>query len=223
MEVTFYFMHIKKIIRALTPPIFYKAYCFLNWAIQPLEAEKLFDGDEGLFKEIVISAKTYAEYGCGASTIWVFNNTHCEIFSVDSSEVWLDEVERECGESERLNLHFSNLGKVKDWGMPRNYENHHNFKDYTDWIWGQNVSPDVVLVDGRFRVACFLTSLLWAKEGTRLVFDDYTNREEYHIVEKFIKPVSTCGRQALFIVPNKNTLDISELFIFINHFRFVFD
>lgn len=216
-------MHIKKIIRALSPPIFYKAYGFLKKAIQTPEPEKLFDGDEEVFKEIISSAKIYAEYGCGASTIWVFNHTHCEIFSVDSSELWLGSVARECGNSKRLNLHFANVGKIKDWGTPSNYENHQNFNDYTDWIWEQNVSPDVVLVDGRFRVCCFLTSLLRAQEGTRLVFDDYINREEYHIVEKFIKPVNTCGRQALFIVPNKATLDLPELETFIKHFRFVFD
>jgi hypothetical protein len=216
-------MYIKKIISNLSPPILHKAYDLLKQSIQMLASEKLFDGDEEIFKEIIVSAKTYAEYGCGASTIWVFNNTHCQIFSVDSSQAWLDTVEHKCGKSGRLNLHFANVGKIKDWGTPCNYENYQNFNHYTDWIWEQNVSPDVVLIDGRFRVACFLTSLLRAKEGTRLVFDDYTNREEYHIVEKFIKPVKTCGRQALFVVPIKGALDMPGLELFIRHFRFVFD
>ncbi len=216
-------MHIKKFIRAISPPIFYKAYGLLRQTINMGASQKLFDGDEELFKEVIASANVYAEYGCGASTIWVFNNSRCEIFSVDSSKVWLDSVARHCGASRRLNLHFANIGKIKDWGTPSNYENYHNFNDYSDWVWEQNVFPDVVLIDGRFRVACFLTSLLRAKEGAKLVFDDYINREEYHIVEKFVKPVKTCGRQALFVVPNKDALDVKELECFIGHFRFVFD
>ena len=32
---------------------------------------------------------------------------------------------------------------------------------------------DCVLVDGRFRVCCFLTSLKNAEQGTRIIFDDY--------------------------------------------------
>jgi hypothetical protein len=38
------------------------------------------------------------------------------------------------------------------------------------------VKPDLVLIDGRFRLACFLHPLLAAAPGTPILFDDYTNR-----------------------------------------------
>jgi hypothetical protein len=213
---------LKKIIRALCPPIFYKALVNVNRYLSAPVSKKLFGGDDELFKECILNANTYAEYGCGASTIWVFNNTTLNILSVDSSEFWLDDVKKRCGNAKNLRLHFANVGKLGDLGTPINYDNYLNFNDYTDWIWEQDSSPDIILVDGRFRVCCFLTSLLRAKEGARIIFDDYTNREEYHIVEKFIKPVKTCGRQALFIVPNKSSFNIKELQLFIDNFRFVF-
>jgi len=213
---------LKQIIRAICPPIFYKALIIVNRHFSAPVSEKLFDGDDALFKENVAFAHTYGEYGCGASTIWVFENTNANILGVDSSDFWLGKVKKRCGYAKKLSLHFANVGKTGDWGTPLNYDNYRNFNDYTDWIWEQDSSPDIILVDGRFRVCCFLTSLLRAKEGARIVFDDYTNREEYHIVEKFIKPAKTCGRQALFIVPNKDRLDVEQLRLFINNFRFVF-
>ena len=184
---------------------------------------KLFDGDDALFKEYIMRANIHAEYGCGVSTAWVFCHTNSKIFSVDSSSIWIEDVSKVCGNPEKLNLHYANVGKVKDWGRPVNYDNYQNFNDYTDWIWEQNAAPDVILIDGRFRVCCFLTSLLHAKEGAHIFFDDYTNRQTYHIVEMFLKPIKTCGRQALFLVPSKDQLNIEEIKNFANNFRFVLD
>lgn len=46
----------------------------------------------------------------------------------------------------------------------------------------------MVLVVGRFRVACFVYSLLCAQTRTIILFDDYANREHYHAVEEFSRP-----------------------------------
>jgi len=63
------------------------------------------------------------------------------------------------------------------------------------------VKPDLVVIDGRFRVACFLHSLLAAEAGTPILFDDYTNHPRYHLVEEFCPIEQSEGRQALFSVP----------------------
>ena len=102
------------------------------------------------------------------------------------------------------------------------YEKSYNFINYFNWIWTQDILPDTVLIDGRFRVCCFLTSIKYANENTKIIFDDYNNRPYYHVVEKFIKKEQTCGRQALFIVENKN-INIDLLNIEINNFRYVMD
>jgi len=41
---------------------------------------------------------------------------------------------------------------------------------------------DFVLVDGRFRVACCLKTFGSVQENCRIAFDDFTNREWYHVV-----------------------------------------
>jgi hypothetical protein len=58
------------------------------------------------------------------------------------------------------------------------------------------------MIDGRFRVACFLTSLIYAQPQTVILFDDYEDRPVYHVVEKHLKPVLMAGRMAKFIVPD---------------------
>lgn len=183
----------------------------------------MFDGDDKLFKEIVSKSVNYAEYGCGDSTNWVFHKTSCNIMSVDSSQNWINAVFDQCDKNDRLKLHFSNLGDIGDWGTPLSYDFIDNFDDYFNWLWMQGINHDVILVDGRFRVACFLTCLLHAKNGTFIIFDDYTNRRKYHIVERFLKPLKTCGRQALFVVKNDQIYDKVEIKNMINQFRVVFD
>jgi hypothetical protein len=56
----------------------------------------------------------------------------------------------------------------------------------------------VVLVDGRFRAACFLTTLFRITRPVRLFFDDYAGRPIYHEVERYGAPVAMHGRMAEF-------------------------
>ena len=214
---------LKKLLISFTPPIVInflrEVYFFLNAKI----TNSLFDGDDDLFKRTISKNSIYAEYGSGASTIWVAKNIGCEILSVDSSAEWISKVKTECIAYPKLTMHLADIGEVGPWGRPVNYLKANNFHDYTDWIWSSKKKPNVILIDGRFRVCCFLTCILNAESGTKILFDDYTNRPHYHYVEKYIKPIETCGRQALFIVPNKEILNLNTLTDSIDKFRFVFD
>jgi hypothetical protein len=60
-----------------------------------------------------------------------------------------------------VHLHSADLGKVGPWRTPTGYEKSDNFSGCTDWLWNQGVRPDIVLIDGRFRVCSFLTSLVY--------------------------------------------------------------
>ncbi len=60
--------------------------------------------------------------------------------------------------------------------------------------------PDLVLVDGRFRVACALTAIknLYDKFDFEILFDDYADREFYHAIEEFACLHDMHGRMAVF-------------------------
>ena len=163
-------------------------------------------------------------YGSGKSTRWVLKNTAARVFSVDTSAYWVNEASKNnVKNNARLMIRHVDLGDVSDYGYPIDYSMGDFFNLYTDFLWNQDEKPSVVLIDGRFRVCCFLTSLKFADEGTHIIFDDYMNRPEYHIVEKYVERVEHCGRQCLFIVPSPQEIDLDSLEKDINNFRYVMD
>lgn len=162
--------------------------------------DALFDGDDALFLDAVSDAETYGEYGLGASTLWVDANTHAHIIGVDTAVDWVTQTKAQMTRPGHHLAHID-VGPVAKWGRPRSFRKRRNFIHYIEGLWTGDDLPDVVLVDGRFRVACFLTTLLRARPGTRIVFDDYVRRRTYHLVEEFVAPDAKNTRQAVFTVP----------------------
>jgi len=163
-----------------------------------LSSTILFDGDDGLFKELIDDVDVYFEYGCGKSTEYTYYYSNAKIFSVDTSRVWATRVS--AIDTARINVTWVDVGEVRKWGYPISYRMRHNFKVYAETLWQTENKPELVLIDGRFRVFCFLTTVMNAPLGTKVLFDDYTNRPAYHIVEEVSPILETCGRQALFEV-----------------------
>lgn len=209
-----------RIFRSILPPIIFQpiVYFFAK------DKVTLFDGKNNsrLFQRLLATSEIYAEYGCGLSTQYVLDNTTIPVLSVDSSNEWVELVKIRSKNSQRLNIHCADVGEVGDWGRPISYQKRANFHEYTDWVWEQSITPDTVLIDGRFRVACFLTCLLKAPKGTKIIFDDYTNRPEYHLVEEFLYVKETCGRQALFITDTQIE-DQTKISTLLEQFRYVMD
>ena len=185
-----------------------------------LENNILFDGDDALFKNLISEVKTYFEYGCGKSTEYMYKKSNASIFSVDTSKEWAAKTLNLSKDSnrERLNVKWIDVGDVADWGYPISFEKKQNFVKYANWFWEFGLKPDLVVIDGRFRILCFLTSIKFASIGTQIIFDDYTNRPFYHVAEDFLKIKDTCGRQALFEVDkgSKKLVDESVISEFKN-------
>ena len=182
--------------------------------------KSLFDGENELFKKYLDKSKVYGEYGVGVSTVFANRYKNKDTFAVDSDKNWIQTVKKNSLNRENLEITHIDLGTLKTWGTPEGYEYRHNFKKYLNTIWDQSLKPDLVLVDGRFQVACFLTSLLNANKDSIIIFDDYILRPEYHIVEIFEKPIENDNRQAVFKVTGN--YDSKKLKLFIEKFEFVF-
>ena len=56
----------------------------------------------------------------------------------------------------------------------------------------------MILVDGRFRVGCFLAAMTRIRRPTRLLFDDYAKRDYRLVVERFQRPAAMIDRMAVF-------------------------
>ena len=180
----------------------------------------LFDGDDKLFKDLIKNIDTYFEYGCGKSTEYVYRYTNCNIYSVDTDQSWVKITQQLTNgkKDNRLNIDWIDVGKVEEWGYPITYAKRKYFFNYANNFYKKNYKPDLVLIDGRLRVFCFLTTLKHAPIGTKIIFDDYTNRPIYHVAEEFSPLLDKCGRQALFEVNSKakNAINNKTLLSFQN-------
>ncbi|MFN8341089.1 MAG: hypothetical protein U0V64_05415 [Cyclobacteriaceae bacterium] len=167
-----------------------------------------------MFRKYAAKSLFYGEYGVGKSTLWVLFHSKAKIKCVDSSEHWINKTRQQMNYSDRAEIRWIDLGSLEAWGRPADYSKRANFIEYAKVIWDDpSFNPDLVFIDGRFRVSCFLFSVMSAAPGTRIIFDDYIHRPYYHVVEEFLKPIEICGPQALFIVPEKlNREKVAELF-----------
>lgn len=68
---------------------------------------------------------------------------------------------------------------------------------------------DLVLIDGRFRVACILETLLRVDRRPLIAVHDFWYRAEYHVVLAFLDEVEAC--QTLGVFRAKAALDRSAM------------
>ncbi len=159
------------------------------------------------FERFLGGAKVFLEYGAGGSTFHAARFGVPAIFSVESDFAFLSGVWDaflSMDTPSKLVTYHANVGPTKEWGYPVDSSSAQKWPAYAGGVWDRltadGASPDLVLIDGRFRVACFCTSMLAANPGTKVLFDDYIDRQHYRAVEQVAKPVAMHGRMAEFIV-----------------------
>lgn len=151
-------------------------------------------------------SKTYVEYGTGGSTIIASKLVQGDIISVENDSYWLESVVNKVNLEKNNESFFHpiyiNIGETKEWGYPVSDKSYKDYWRYpTDaWVKCQDLkkSPDLILIDGRFRKACFLAALLNLRFPCVILFDDYSDRPHYHSIEKFLKPSKFINRMAVF-------------------------
>jgi hypothetical protein len=149
-------------------------------------------------------AETILEYGSGGSTVLASEMPGKSVFSVESDKQWAFNIAaylEECSQTLSLpKVHYVDIGPTKAWGHPVNESAWRRFHHYPLEIWQDKDlgNPTIVLIDGRFRAACFFATCMSIDAPTRILFDDYSHREHYHVVENIIKPTKLVGRMAVF-------------------------
>lgn len=170
------------------------------------------------FRSRLEAATTYLEYGSGGSTRMAVRLNVPRIYSVESSAAFGKEVRRRVSWDRKetvFKMIVPPFGETGAWGYPRP-ESYKSWGAYVNRVWdvaeAEGASPDLVLIDGRFRVACFLMTWLRAKPGTIVLFDDFTDRiDRYGVALQFGKPIKEIARMAEFVVPE--TMDMKAIAI----------
>lgn len=156
-------------------------------------------------------SRSYLEFGSGGSTVLAAKTTPI-IVSVESDKGFLQAVEAKLRQMQLrpalAEFIHADIGMTTRWGNPLvkrpTPERVEHWGRYPTAPWAvlqrEQIVPDTVLIDGRFRVACALESLahLPPKSQSRILVDDYTSRPEYAPITEFGQLEGIHGRMAVF-------------------------
>lgn len=163
------------------------------------------EAESALLLEAYSAARVILEYGSGGSTHIAAQMTGKYVLSVESDRAWARNLRSEitaAGPKSSVVVYHVDIGPTGSWGRPVDDSGWNRYHRYPNAIWEEPFfrHPDVVLVDGRFRPACLLTTMLQITRPVRVLFDDYLERPAYHVVERFQRPHRMAGRMAEFLI-----------------------
>ncbi len=162
------------------------------------------------FREQVNNSSYYLEFGSGNSTsvaIRYSNIRHITIVESDfyfwQNLVYSDTLLHKSVLEGRLTPLLVNIGPIKMWGYPIDDSCRERWPEYAEAPFKGLNSYDLILVDGRFRIACTLFACLYAIPTVRIMIHDFYNRPRYRIVLLFLIEIKRVDTFGLFIIkPN---------------------
>lgn len=165
-------------------------------------------GGCALFLERLSQARVVFEYGSGGTTLAAASSPARRVVAVESDPEWRDAVlarARQMRIADRVVLLFADIGFVAEGrlGAPRDDSAWRRFPDYplAPWRYARRhgLDPDLVVIDGRFRVASLLATCVSIRRETSVLFDDFPHRPNYRVIDEFLEPAALMDdRLALF-------------------------
>ena len=170
-----------------------------------------------IFDEAIKKSRHYLEFGLGGSSLRALQKSKAKIYTVESSSDWINHMRQyfifRYFENKRMYIFPVNIGPTGYWGYPESDDYQNLFEEYSSRIFESidRKSIDLALVDGRFRVACTLKIILSCHENSNLkiLIHDFWNREQYHIVLKYLDTVNKADTIGVFTI--KNNIDIESV------------
>ena len=146
---------------------------------------------------------TYFEFGSGGSTN-VASYYKLKAYSVESDVLWHNKLK-----SSNINATYITVDlKVINSGYPGNNTTIKDWKSYFQ-AYDSKYNADIILIDGRFRIACGLDIFPKIRKDTLVLIHDYENRKFYHILEKYYVKVRKWGSLSAFF-KNPNIISIPQ-------------
>ena len=204
-------MNLKKII------IRFRWYC-KKWFPKVFFKPKMTINEVSLFHKILSPTSNILEFGSGGSTI-VILTAQKQLFSVESNirfynfMLSIKMLKKKIGTN--FTYVFVDVGPTDMWGRPLSRIKFDTWGDYYVRIWDsihqKNVQLDLIVVDGRFRVASTLYSIKQALNfnwDPKFLIHDF-HRKEYHVLLQFLQIISHC--ESLFCFRVRKELNIVAL------------
>lgn len=161
--------------------------------------------DENAIQQRLIHAKVFLQYSCATYTPEACVKTNIQkVIAVESNKSLSDSVFQSIVQKEKLHMVYANLGEVDASGRPISVEKFKNFHTYMVLPWAladkYMLSPDTIFINGPFKVACFLYSLICAEEGAVILFNDFFKNPAYEVVRNYCALEKRHGNMAEFVV-----------------------
>ena len=159
------------------------------------------------FLDKLKKSKFYFEYGSGSSTL-VASNLNKKFISIELDKKYYLELKKKIKNDQ---VKFFNIGPVGEFSYPifKLKKKIVNYINSIDTYLSNEDYPDLILIDGRFRIACCLNILKHIQKKSLkvlILLDDYEKRESYKILNKFFK-IKSIGRMAVLKALKKRVSD----------------
>lgn len=146
-------------------------------ADEPIPIAMTSDEVEMLGRHLVRGIR-YLEFGAGGTTMFALDQGVSQCCTVENDSTWIEKLRARpavaAAEAEgRLVFHLAETGPLLKWGVPADAKSMPQWPGYFLRPWSLMApGPDLVLIDGRFRVACALVALaMVAPPGVVLMHD----------------------------------------------------
>lgn len=161
--------------------------------------------DNKFFKDKLFNCNLYLEYGSGSSTL-LADEKNINYYSVESDKNFHKVLKKYLKNGNYL---LKDFGIVKNSSSPVLFTYTKLFyrnraKKYAGDVFHQlnekSLVPDLILIDGRYRVLCalYVYKFLKARNSTStIIIDDYITRHYLHVVSNFFEG-KTIGRFGVF-------------------------
>ena len=155
------------------------------------------DKEKNFFLKSLSKEKSVLEYGCGKFSFKIAEKSK-DLLSVEHQSDWYHKIFNQKPKNLNLALKPPSLSYQEGSG-DGTYE---QFKDYVDYPIDKGPF-DVILIDGRSRVACASKCKLMCHQDTIVFVHDYTGVRDktlYKMIPKYLNLIDSFGTMAKFTI-----------------------
>ena len=165
------------------------------------------ENDKKLFYKYLDNASKYLEFGSGGSTFQAaIRQNITQIISVESDIGWINKIKENVPADKQIDFRYIDLKPVPNtWGYPGPFCATEDKINYSNVICDLDSADklDLILIDGRFRVACCLKCFNKISDDCVIAFDDFLDRPHYHIVLDYYEIIEKTENKSLVILKKK--------------------
>jgi len=175
--------------------------------------------DKNLFYKYLYKSEYYFEYGSGGTT---YHASLCsnikKIISIESDYETQTKTKNMITQNkDKITFQYCDMKTLPNtWGNPGKDSTLNDWINYSNQIINvnKNISSniDLILIDGRFRVACCLKCHSVINDDYIVIFDDFLNISYYHIVLGYFTVIEQSEDNCMVILKkNKKNIPPIEL------------